>query len=213
MDDKTLSKKIIFELIKKYGKKIPVYLLHNKNKPYEFLFSVMMSAQCTDDRVNKVTRSLYKKYDTLEKFAKVKSNILERDIFSVGFHHNKARNIILCAKELLNKYNGKIPNDFDLILSLPGVGRKTASVVISHLYKKPAMAVDTHVFRISNLLFDFKIKKVENMEIKLKEIVDKKYWNIWNTHLIALGREICKAKNPKCHICFLKKYCKNSNNA
>lgn len=208
LNNKEKAKEIVKILIKRYGKEIPLYLHYHKNKPYEFLFAVMMSAQCTDVRVNIVTESLYKKYDTLKKFANANIKEFEKDIHSVGFFHNKAKSIINCARTLVSDYNGKVPSDFDELLKLPGVGRKTASVVIGTLYNKPAMAVDTHVARISNILFKLNTKDVREIEEKLKEIVDKKYWNLWNTHIIALGREICIARRPKCDICPLYKLCK-----
>lgn len=209
MTNNEKAKKIVRVLIKRYGREIPLYLHYHKNKPYEFLFAVMMSAQCTDERVNIVTEKLYKKYTSLRSFANIHQKVLENDIHSVGFFHNKAKNIINCSKELIKEYNGKIPDDFDKLIKLPGVGRKTASVVISHLYGIPAMAVDTHVARISNILFKLNTKKVDEIEEKLKEIVDKKYWELWNTHIIALGREICIARRPKCDICPLYKLCKD----
>lgn len=202
------AKKVIDVLKKRYGSEIPLYLHYHKSKPYEFLFAVMMSAQCTDKRVNIVTKDLYKKYDTLHKFANAKQKELEMDIHSVGFYHNKAKNIIECAKMLITDYKGKIPKDFDDLVKLPGVGRKTASVVISHLYGIPAMAVDTHVARISNILFKLNTKDVREIEEYLKETIDKKYWELWNTHIIALGREICIARKPKCDICPLYPLCK-----
>lgn len=210
MLNKEKAKEIVKILKKRYGKEIPLYLHYHKNKPYEFLFAVMMSAQCTDARVNIVTNDLYKKYDTLHKFANVKQKELEMDIHSVGFYHNKAKNIIACARMLITDFNSKIPKDFDDLVKLPGVGRKTASVVISHLYGIPAMAVDTHVARISNILFNLNTKDVREIEEKLKEIVAKKDWQLWNTHIIALGREICTARRPKCDICPLYKLCKKA---
>ena len=210
MWNKEKAKEIVKILKKRYGKEIPLYLHYHKNKPYEFLFAVMMSAQCTDARVNIVTSDLYKKYDTLHKFANVKQRELEMDIHSVGFYHNKAKNIIACARMLITDFNSKIPKDFDDLVRLPGVGRKTASVVISHLYGIPAMAVDTHVARISNILFNLNTKDVREIEEKLKEIVAKKDWQFWNTHIIALGREICTARRPKCDICPLYKLCKKA---
>ena len=204
------AKEIVKILKKRYGKEIPLYLHYHKNKPYEFLFAVMMSAQCTDARVNIVTKDLYKKYDTLHKFANAKQKELEMDIHSVGFFHNKAKNMIACAKMLITDFNSIIPKDFDDLVKLPGVGRKTASVVISHLYGIPAMAVDTHVARISNILFNLNTKDVREIEEKLKEIVAKKDWQLWNTHIIALGREICTARRPKCDVCPLYKLCKKA---
>ena len=207
MNNKEKSKEIVKILIKRYGKDLPLYLNYHKNKPYEFLFAVIMSAQCTDVRVNLVTKDLYKKYDNLKKFANANIKELEKDIHSVGFFHNKAKSIINCARTLVSDYKGKVPSDFDELLKLPGVGRKTASVVLGTLFNKPAMAVDTHVARISNILFKLNTKDVRVIEEKLKEIVDKKYWNLWNTHIIALGREICIARRPKCDMCPLYELC------
>lgn len=207
MNNKEKSKEIVKVLIKRYGKDLPLYLNYHKNKPYEFLFAVIMSAQCTDVRVNLVTKDLYKKYDTLRKFANANIKEFEKDIHSVGFFHNKAKSIINCARTLISDYDSKVPSDFDELLKLPGVGRKTASVVLGTLYNKPAMAVDTHVARISNILFKLNTKDVRVIEEKLKEIVDKKYWNLWNTHIIALGREICIARRPKCDMCPLYELC------
>lgn len=209
MTNKEKAKKIVRILIKRYGAEIPLYLYYHKNKPYEFLFAVMMSAQCTDERVNLVTKGLYKKYNSLHKFANANIKTLENDIFSVGFYHNKAKNLIACARKLIIDFGGKVPRDFDHLLSLPGVGRKTASVVVGTLYNEPAMAVDTHVARISNILFKLSTKDVGVIEEKLKEIVEKRYWNLWNTHIIALGREICVARRPKCDICPLYNICKD----
>lgn len=208
MKNELKAKKIVEILIKRYGSDIPLYLSYHKNKPYEFLFAVIMSAQCTDERVNMVTKELYKKYDKLEKFANVNIKKLEKDIFKVGFYHNKAKNINECAKVLIMKYNSKIPNNFDELIKLPGVGRKTASVVLGQLFNIPAMAVDTHVARISNILFHLNEKDVRKIEEKLKNIVEEKYWTLWNTHIIALGREICIARCPKCDICPLRNLCK-----
>ncbi len=134
MTNKEKAKKIVRILIKRYGAEMPLYLYYHKNKPYEFLFAVMMSAQCTDERVNLVTKGLYKKYNSLHKFANANIKTLENDIFSVGFYHNKAKNLIACARKLIIDFGGKVPRDFDDLLSLPGVGRKTASVVVGTLY-------------------------------------------------------------------------------
>lgn len=207
LSNKEKAKEIVKILIKRYGKDLPLYLNYHKNKPYEFLFAVIMSAQCTDVRVNLVTKDLYKKYDNLKKFANANIKEFEKDIHSVGFFHNKAKSIINCARTLVSDYKGKVPSDFDELLKLPGVGRKTASVVLGTLFNKPAMAVDTHVARISNILFKLNTKDVRVIEEKLKEIVDKKYWNLWNTHIIALGREICIARRPKCDMCPLYELC------
>ena len=207
MDNKQKAKIVVKSLKKVYGDEIPCYLHYHKNKPYEFLFAVMLSAQCTDLKVNEVTKNLFKKYSTLKAFSNANVKELEKDIYSIGFYKNKSKNIIETANILLEKYNGKVPSSFEDLISLKGVGRKTANVVLGTLYGVPSMAVDTHVNRISNRLFNLNSKNPDAVEEKLKQIVDKKDWVLWNTHIIALGRDICKAQNPKCEICFLKKIC------
>lgn len=208
---KEQSRKIVSRLKKAYGSEIPIYLNYHKNKPYEFLFAVMLSAQCTDERVNIVTKDLYKKYKTLNDFASVDVKQLEKDIYTTGFYKNKARGIIGSARILIEKYNKKVPNKFEDLIKLPGVGRKTANVVLSHLFNIQSMAVDTHVNRISNKLFTLNEKNPDRVCELLEDIVDKKNWTLWNTHIIALGRSICTARNPKCLECFLKDLCDKYN--
>ena len=210
MDNKQKAKIVVKSLKKVYGDEIPCYLHYHKNKPYEFLFAVMLSAQCKDERVNIVTKTLYKKYPSLNSFSRAKVSELEKDIYSIGFYNNKAKNIIETANMLIEKYNGKVPSNFDDLISLKGVGRKTANVVLGSLYGVPSMAVDTHVNRISNRLFKLNLKDPDKLEEKLKQIVDKKDWVLWNTHIIAFGRDICKARNPRCDVCFLRKLCKET---
>ena len=210
MDNKQKAKIVVKSLKKVYGDEIPCYLHYHKNKPYEFLFAVMLSAQCKDERVNIVTKTLYKKYPSLNSFSRAKVSELEKDIYSIGFYNNKAKNIIETANMLIEKYNGKVPSNFDDLISLKGVGRKTANVVLGSLYGVPSMAVDTHVNRISNRLFKLDLKDPDKLEEKLKQIVDKKDWVLWNTHIIAFGRDICKARNPRCDVCFLRKLCKET---
>lgn len=208
---KEQSRKIVTRLKKEYGAEIPLYLNYHKNKPYEFLFAVMLSAQCTDERVNIVTKELYKKYKSLKDFANVDIKQLENDIYTTGFYQNKARGIKGTASILLEKYNGRVPDNFDDLIKLPGVGRKTANVVLGNLYGISRMAVDTHVNRISNKLFTLNEKNPDKVCEMLEEIIDKKNWILWNTHIIALGRSICTARNPKCSECFIKDLCDKYN--
>ncbi len=206
-NNRAKSKKIVKKLIDRYGKEIPVYLNYHKNKKYEFLFAVMMSAQTTDIRVNEVTKVLYKKYKKLSDFANANLKEFEKDIKPVGFYHQKAISVINTARDLIDKFKGEVPNNFDDLVKLRGVGNKTAAVVLGHIWDIPAMAVDTHVNRISNKLFTLNEKNPDVVCEMLKQIVEKKYWVLWNTHIIALGREICLARSPKCSICFLKNLC------
>ena len=175
--------------------------------PFQLLISTMLSAQCTDRRVNIVTKSLFKKYKKPEDYIKVSNSELEKDIFSTGFYRQKAKNIKSCCRQLLVNYDGNVPEDFDELTSLQGVGRKTASVVAGNAFGIPAIAVDTHVLRLSNLLGFIKSNKPEKIEKRLKELFLKKDW-VNSSHWLAThGRLICIARSPKCGECFLADLC------
>lgn len=179
----------------------------NYNKDYELLLSVMLSAQTTDKRVNEVTKDLYKKYDTLEKLDNLTIKEIEDTIKSIGFFRVKARNF----KEIVSliKEKGYVPNDREFLESLPGVGRKTASVVIGHLFNEPSFAVDTHVYRVSKRLGITTLKDdVLKTEKKLKKYFDSNTWNRVNSQLVLFGRYICTSKKPLCENCNLKCICK-----
>ena len=206
---KKKAKAIVRELKKKYGNKPICHL--KAHSDYEFLFAVILSAQCKDERVNEVTKVLYKKYKTLKSFYNAKIKDVEKIIHPLGFYKIKSKNLINCAKELIDKYDGKIPPDFDKLIKLPGVGHKTANVVLGNIFNIPAMAVDTHVKRISNKLFGLNETNPDKIEQDLVKIVSKNDLVLWNTHIISFGREICSARAPKCSICPIKKYCENYN--
>ena len=175
--------------------------------PFELLISTILSAQCTDQRVNIVTKTLFKKYKKPKDYIKVLNSELEKDIFSTGFYRQKTRSIKKCCSVLIEKYNGKIPSDFDELTKLPGVGRKTASVVAGNAFGIPAFAVDTHVIRLSNLLGFVETTNPEAIEKRLKELFPKKDW-VDSSHLLAThGRNICIARRPKCDECFLADLC------
>jgi endonuclease-3 len=175
--------------------------------PFELLISTILSAQCTDQRVNIVTETLFKKYKKPEDYIKVSNSELEKDIFSTGFYRQKTKSIKKCCSVLIDKYNGKVPSDFDELTKLPGVGRKTASVVAGNAFGIPAIAVDTHVIRLSNLLGFVETANPEAIEKRLKELFSKKDW-VESSHLIAThGRNICIARRPKCDECFLADLC------
>lgn len=177
-------------------------------RDYELLLSVMLSAQTTDKRVNIVTRELYSKYDTLEKLDSLSEGELNEYLKSIGFHKTKSKYFKTIVSELLKI--GYVPNDRDFLEKLPGVGRKTASVVLGQLYDEPSFAVDTHVYRTSKRLGITKEKDdVLKTEIKLKKYFDKETWNRVNSQLVLFGRYYCTSKNPKCDTCNLKCICKN----
>ena len=178
-------------------------------KPYELLFATILSAQCTDERVNMVTKELFRKYDSLESFAGAELKELEQDIHSTGFYHNKAKNIKACAETLIEKYDGEIPRDIETLITLPGVGRKTGNVVRGHIYKEPGVVVDTHVKRISNRLGLTKKSDPVDIEFDLMKELPKDHWILYNYQIIALGRSVCTARSPKCTDCRLKDLCRS----
>lgn len=174
---------------------------------FELLIATILSAQCTDARVNIVTKTLFKKYKKPEDYLKVPSEELEKDIFSTGFYKQKAKSIKNCCKELIEKHNGKVPADFDELTKLSGVGRKTASVVAGNGFGIPAIAVDTHVIRLSNIFEFVKTKDPAKIEMKLKELLPEKDWVSSSHWLAAHGRKICIARRPKCLECVLADLC------
>lgn len=176
--------------------------------PFELLVAVILSAQCTDKRVNKVTDELFKIYNTPEDFANLDTETLEKLIFSCGFYHNKAKNIINASREILLNFNGKVPETVKELMTLSGVGRKTANVVYSVAFGGEAIAVDTHVFRVSNRLGLANAKTPEKTELQLMEIISQGQWQKTHHYLIFHGRYTCASQNPKCEKCSLLKYCK-----
>lgn len=192
-------------LDKEYGTDYICYLNHET--PWQLLIAVILSAQCTDARVNIVTADLFQKYDTLEKFANASQEELEQDIHSIGFYHMKAKNIISCTKDLVFKFGGQVPRTLEELTSLAGVGRKTANVIRGNIYNEPSIVVDTHVKRISKKLGFAKSDDPEKVEYELMKVLPKDHWILYNIQIITLGRSICVARNPKCAECFLKEVC------
>lgn len=197
--------KILNELDKHYSVQKKCWLEYET--AWQLLIATILSAQCTDARVNIVTRDLFVKYPDLEAFAAADLKELEEDIHSTGFYHNKAKNIIACAKVLVSEYGGEIPSDIDTLTSLPGVGRKTANVIRGNIYDIPSIVVDTHVGRISRKLGLTKNEDPQKVEKDLEKVLPKDHWILWNIQIIAHGRSICIARRPKCAECFLSPYC------
>ncbi len=177
------------------------------NNVFELLIAVILSAQCTDKRVNQVTEKLFKKLKTPNDFACVKTQDLENEIKSCGFYHNKAKNIISASKDIVEKFNGQVPNNIDELMSLAGVGKKTANVVYAVGFGGDAIAVDTHVFRVSNRLGIIS-KNPLDCEAKLEKLVPKDKWSSVHHQLVLFGRYYCKAINPLCENCELYEICK-----
>ena len=191
-----------------YGTDIETYLAYDYKKPWQLLFATILSAQCTDARVNMVTKDLYRKYDTVEAFAKAKQTELEKDIHSIGFYRMKAKNLIGCAQMLLREFGGEVPSTIEELTMLPGVGRKTANVVRGNIYRDPSVVVDTHVKRIAKRLGLTKETDPAKVEKDLMKVLPKDHWILFNLQGIALGRSICKAPTPQCERCYLTAYCK-----
>ena len=204
--------KRIAEILKRldeaYGTEYVCYLNHET--PWQLLIAVIFSAQCTDARVNIVTKDLFQKYPSLEAFANADLKELEQDIHSTGFYHNKAKNIISCARTLVEKYDGEVPRELEELTALAGVGRKTANVIRGNIYHEPSVVVDTHVKRISKKLGFTKEDDPVKIEYDLMKVLPKDHWILYNIQIITLGRSICTARNPKCTECFLSDLCKGS---
>ncbi len=175
--------------------------------PFELLVAVILSAQCTDKRVNIVTSRLFKKANTPDAILAMGLPALAEEIHECGFYHNKAKNILAACQVLCDKYGGQVPNDYDALLALPGVGRKTANVVMSVAFKYPAIAVDTHVFRISNRLKLATGTTPLEVEKGLQKAIPKEKWSDAHHWLIWHGRRICKSRNPLCGQCPLAEVC------
>lgn len=172
----------------------------------------MLSAQCTDARVNIVTKDLFVKYPSVEAFAEADLKELEQDIRPTGFYHNKAKNIIACCQRLMALHDGEVPSGLEELTALPGVGRKTANVIRGNIFHEPSVVVDTHVKRISKKLGLTKEDDPEKVEYELMKVLPKDHWILYNIQIITLGRTICKAPTPKCGECFLTEWCKDYQN-
>jgi endonuclease III len=206
--EKERAKKI-FTLLKKEYPTAKIAL--ESGNPFQLLIATILSAQCTDDRVNIVSKSLFKKYKSPKDFLSVNNEELEKDIFSTGFYRQKAKSIKACCQDLITHHKGKVPTEFDALVKLPGVGRKTASVIAGNAFGIPAIAVDTHVKRLSNLLGFIKSEDAEKIEYRLKELLPEADWIISGHLLMSHGRKICIARRPKCLECVLGDLCPSSN--
>lgn len=203
---KKRTEKILAILDQTYGTDIRCYLHYET--PWQLLFATILSAQCTDARVNIVTETLFQKYKTLQDFANADFREMEEDIHSTGFYHNKAKNIILCARRLLSDYDGEVPKTLEELTGLPGVGRKTANVIRGNIYHIDSIVVDTHVKRISKRLGLTDKTDPTQVEMELMKELPKDHWIMYNIQIITFGRQICLAQSPKCELCPLYSLCK-----
>jgi len=204
-----LSKNKVIEIIKLLEEVYPepiCALIYKKD--YQLLFAARLAAQCTDARVNTVTPVLYKKYPTLQAIAAADIKELEDIVHPCGFYHVKARDIIAAAKMLVDEFNSKVPDTMEDLLKLPGVGRKTANLMLGDIHNKPAVVVDTHCIRLSNRIGLVKTKNPEKIETELRKILPPEKSSDFCHRLVLHGREICKAQRPLCDACCIKCICK-----
>ncbi len=201
----------IYRLLDEHYPPQPCFL--EFKEPWQLLFATILSAQCTDARVNMVTRELYVKYPDLESFAAADISELEQDIKSTGFYHNKALHIKAAAIELLSRYGGEMPSDIEELTTLPGVGRNTANVVRTHIFHIPSIVVDTHVKRVSKLLGITDTDDPVKAEFELMKVLPEERWCDWNQQIITHGRTYCISGRPKCEACFLNELCEHRKKA
>lgn len=177
--------------------------------PYQLLVAVILSAQCTDVKVNKVTPALFERFPDAEALAKAEPEQVEPYIQSCGIYRNKARNLVLTGRALCERFGGEVPADFEALQTLPGVGRKTANVVMACAFGADAIAVDTHVFRVANRLGLAHAKDVLETEMQLQKAIPKEDWSYAHHWLIYHGRQVCAARKPQCECCTLREVCEN----
>jgi len=179
----------------------------NFQNPLQLLMATILAAQCTDERVNLVTKHLFKKYRTAADFAKADPHTLEEEIRSTGFYHNKAKSIIRCGQDIAEKFSGEVPRTLEDLTSLAGVGRKTANIILGNAFGQKAIAVDTHVKRVTHRLGWAKSDDPDKIEFELMEAIPKDRWPLACHQLVFHGRNICVAKKPKCSLCPVTKLC------
>lgn len=198
-------KEVLLILKKEHGSKGIALEFHDS---LQLLVSTILSAQCTDARTNMVTKELFKKYKKVSDYANADIKKFENEIRSTGFYHNKARNIINCAKMIADRFNGKVPSTMEELITLHGVARKTANIVLTNGFGiVSGIAVDTHVFRVANRLGWSSGKTADKVEEDLMKLIEKKDWGSVNHVLVMHGRNVCNAKKPRCSSCKICKYC------
>lgn len=208
VESKSKKKQRMGEIISILSKLYPdVKIQLDHEDAFQLMIATILSAQCTDARVNIVTRTLFKKYITPEDYLKVPQEELEKDIFSTGFYHAKAKNIREAVRKIIGEYSGEVPNTMEKLLTLPGVGRKTANVILGHCFDTPGVVVDTHVKRIANRLGMTESDNPEKIEFELMELIPKNLWVIFTHYFINHGRNTCIARNPKCGECVIASLC------
>lgn len=206
MDKKEKALLAVNALRKKYPDSICSL---NADNPLQLIIATRLSAQCTDARVNLVTPALFEKYKTVEDFANAEISDVENLIHSCGFFRAKAKDIVEMCKKMIAEYGGEVPDTLEKLTSLPGVGRKTANLIMGDVYGQPAVVADTHLIRITNLLGLVETKDPKKVELELKKILPPEESNDFCHRCVLHGRAVCIARRPKCEICSMRDYCKN----
>jgi len=199
--------KYVNKIIKNLKTRYPTTYLSRVESPFRILISTVLSQRTRDENTEKASNQLFKIYKTPEQLAKAPIKKVEQLIKPSGFYKIKARRIVNISRDLVERFHGRVPDDIDDLLSLYGVGRKTANCVLVYAFKKPAIPVDTHVHRISNLIGWVKTKMPEKTEVELMQIIPRKHWILLNELLVTHGQNICLPRRPKCEICPIKKHC------
>ncbi len=182
----------------------------NAENPLQLIIATRLSAQCTDERVNKITPALFEKYPTLEDFCNAEEKDIERLIYSCGFYKTKAKDIKEMCLKIRDEFGGQVPDTIENLTSLPGVGRKTANLIMGDVYNKPAIVADTHLIRITNLLGFVNTKDPKKVELELKKIIEPEKSNDFCHRCVLHGRAVCVARRPVCDKCCMKEYCKSA---
>ena len=196
------------EIVKQLKKSYPnAKCSLNYSSPHELLIATILSAQCTDHRVNQVTKTIFRKYQSQKAFAYADINELAKEIYSCGYHNQKAKSIQGSSLEIVEEYKGIVPDNMEDLVKLPGVGRKTANCVLGEIYGIPSMVIDTHMVRIMNLLEFTQSKDAKKIEIEIMEIFDKNDWIKFTHMIIDHGRAVCIARRPQCSMCSISNYC------
>lgn len=204
-DLKVKRAKKAVELLAKHYPKAHCALDHEN--AFQLLIATILSAQCTDERVNKVTPVLFKRFPTPKSYLNADIQDIEELVRTTGFFKNKAKNIKACAEQLVARHKGEVPQTMEELHALPGVGRKTANVVLGNIFGIPSMVVDTHVTRVSNRLGFVRGSDAVKLELELQKLIPEKDWTIYSHYIITHGRTLCTARSPQCKICFLNKVC------
>lgn len=203
-----MKKEIIREIMKAFNELYPDAACSlDYIDPLQLMISTQLAAQCTDARVNTVTKSLFEKYRNVHDFANASQDELEQDVRSTGFYHNKARNIINACKMIISDFNGSVPSKMEDLLKLPGVGRKTANLILVDCFGTPGVVVDTHAIRLSNRIGLTVNEDPGKIEYDLMKVIPKESWGVFCHQLVYHGRAVCNARKPRCIDCTIRKYC------